>query len=131
MNTLKRILSCIIAILMVLSFVACAGETGKNDKPDKTKPTDTTAPLVNNSGIEYEEDDLPAGLNFNGEKVVVLSASVYDSDGKVDEGRKPHINPKSYFIIIGQDAISTLMFVSNKRLLQMSLQSSHKSSAGR
>ena len=105
MNTLKRILSCIIAILMVLSFVACAGETGKNDKPDKTKPTDTTAPLVNNSGIEYEEDDLPAGLNFNGEKVVVLSASVYDSDGKVDEGRKPEFTVEELTSDVINDSI--------------------------
>jgi len=81
----KRVLSCFLAVLMMLSFAACAGDPGSVKDPGKTTtaPSDTTGPDSDNS-IVYEEDDLPAGLNFNGETVVVLSASIYNAEGEED-----------------------------------------------
>ena len=75
----KRIISMFIVVVMLLSFVACSGggdDTTKKDDTTAVNPVDTT-----NAGIEYEEDDLPATLNFGGQEVTILVSEEKDGSG--------------------------------------------------
>ena len=66
----KRITSVLLILVMLFSFVACAdsGKASDNKNETTTAPADTTE-----SGIEYEQDDLPDTLNFGGEGFTILT----------------------------------------------------------
>ena len=67
----KRIVSTLLILSVILSFVACSGSSDEN-KPNNTSTT--TAPTTTaNPDIVYEEDDLPANLDFGEEEVVFLT----------------------------------------------------------
>ena len=71
---MKKILSLILASLILISFAACSSDgPTQNDetKDDQTTVKDTTA-----LAITYEEDDLPATLDFGGDKISILSRDV-------------------------------------------------------
>ena len=76
---MKKSMSIILVLSMLLSFAACAGG---GDTKDTTTSHTTTSPQNNNPDIVYEEDDLPDGLNFDGQTVNILSM---DNDLWVDE----------------------------------------------
>lgn len=71
---MKSFICILMSIVMFLSFAACAG--GSDDvtgNPTSTSPSsdnngDTTDPV-----IEYEQDELPEGLDFGGLKVSIIS----------------------------------------------------------
>jgi PBP1b-binding outer membrane lipoprotein LpoB len=59
----KRILSTLLAALLLAgSLTACA--TGNEDDPQQTTSSEET---------ETNLDDLPAGLNYNGTEIIILS----------------------------------------------------------
>ena len=95
---MKRIISLLLLVAMVFSFAACAGETVKDNSKDTTAGNaDTTA---GNAGttIAYEEDDLPADLNFGGEKVTILTIedSLHDGEITTEELNSDIINDSVY-----------------------------------
>ncbi|MBR5453514.1 MAG: hypothetical protein IKV54_05475 [Clostridia bacterium] len=75
---IKRIISVLIVAAMLFSFAACAGSGDNGGKKQETTaaPVDTTG-----NGIEYEKDDLPDTLNFNGEQVTILITEEKDNGG--------------------------------------------------
>ncbi|MBR5452513.1 MAG: extracellular solute-binding protein [Clostridia bacterium] len=99
-----RIFTAFLAVLMLLSFAACAGDNGASKDTGKTtSPTDgTTAPSFEDV-IDYEKDDLPASLNFGGDKVVVLSASIYNAEG--EEDRMPEFSVEELTSDVINDSI--------------------------
>lgn len=67
---MKKTVSIILLLSLLLSFAACAGtDTPQKDTPDDQ---DTTAADTTESPIVYEKDDLPDKLNFE-QDVVILA----------------------------------------------------------
>ena len=95
----KRIMAMLLVAVMILSFAACSGgETTDNKKPDTTvAPVETTG-----NGIEYEQDDLPANLNFDGESVTMLvikekeGTGIHDGEILSEELNSDVINDSVY-----------------------------------
>ena len=79
---MKSFFSVLLAVAMLLSFAACTG--GSSDTPKDTTPSeDTTAGgAVTDPVIEYEKDDLPDDLDFDGALVRFL---VVDKSDKLSE----------------------------------------------
>jgi len=86
MKNLKKILSSILVVTILFSFLACADGDNTSKGDDTTVPQNsvTTAPQ-NEPVIDYEEDDLPASLNFGDKEVVVLSSSSYSIEGAMED----------------------------------------------
>jgi len=80
----KKIFSVLLAVFFLFSFIACASDTENGtDSGNQTTAADTTAPTEGTT-VFYEEDSLPTGLNFGGQKVVILSESEYNPSGVKD-----------------------------------------------
>ncbi|MBR6558753.1 MAG: hypothetical protein IKT70_07050 [Clostridia bacterium] len=76
---MKSFLSVFLALVMLLSFVACSGGTGPakdSNSKDTTVSGTTTDPIIN-----YEEDDLPDDLNFEGQTVKILVTGSEPKEG--------------------------------------------------
>ena len=74
MSVSKRILSAVLALVLVVSFAACSGD-GDNTK-DTDKATATTTAASSDTAY-YEPDELPE-LDFGGETVTILSREITD-----------------------------------------------------
>ena len=76
MNRMKRTLAILLASLMLLPALAACGEA---DEPADTKPSSQTT-----SAEEGEDsipaDELPADLNYKGEKITFISVNAMDYD---------------------------------------------------
>ena len=79
---MKSFFSVLLAVAMLLSFAACAG--GDSNTPKDTTPSGdtTTGGTVTNPVIQYEEDELPDDLDFNGALIRFL---VVDKTDKLSE----------------------------------------------
>ena len=70
---MKSFICILMSIVMFLSFAACT------DGSDDVTGNLTTSPSSDNNGdttdpvIEYEQDELPEGLDFGGLKVTIIS----------------------------------------------------------
>ena len=91
---MKRFLSILLALAMLIPLAACAG--GAEDSPKDTGANNTPVTKKPNA-IEYEADDLPK-LDFEGTKVVVLMGknSLLEADFSVDELTSDPINDSIY-----------------------------------
>ena len=91
----KRITSVLLILVMLFSFVACAdsGKASDNKNETTTAPADTTE-----SGIEYEQDDLPDTLNFGGEGFTILTVDdgLHTSEITAEELNSDVINDSVY-----------------------------------
>ena len=73
---MKKLLAISLALLLLLSMVACGGNTTETEK-ETEKPKETSAPVTGDSDTRYDasfdrnsvSDDLPADLKFTGETV--------------------------------------------------------------
>jgi len=91
---MKRVICIFIVLSMLSSFAACAsGESSKS-----TTDATTTAPPLNTSEIEYEKDDLPDDLNFDGTTVNILSMSnsLWENEITVEDLSSEIINDSIY-----------------------------------
>ena len=68
---MRKVISIFIVLSMLASFAACSNGGSAKDTTSAT----TTDTSVNTPEIEYEKDDLPDGLNFDGATVNILSMS--------------------------------------------------------
>jgi len=95
----KRIVSILLILSALLSFTACSGSSDEN-KPNNTSTT--TAPTTTaNPDIVYEEDDLPANLDFGEEEVVFLTptgkeGSHWDGEITVEDLSSEVLNDSIY-----------------------------------
>ena len=73
---MKRIVCILVILALLASFAACSSpsdvsdQTTSGNKETSARPSDDTT-------IYYEPDDLPASLDFDGRKIVILT-----DDGK-------------------------------------------------
>ena len=75
MNRMKRTLAILLASLMLLPALAACGEA---DEPDDTKTSQTTS--AEESEDTIPADELPADLNYKGEKITFISVNDMDYD---------------------------------------------------
>ena len=75
MNRMKRTLAILLASLMLLPALAACGEA---DEPADTKPSQTTSAEEGENTIPA--DELPADLNYKGEKITFISVNAMDYD---------------------------------------------------
>ena len=80
---MKRFLSILLTLAMLIPLAACAGGT-----EDSQKDTDTgnTPETKASNAIEYEADGLPA-LDFEGTKVVVLMSAIIKAKPAAAKGQ--------------------------------------------
>ncbi len=73
---MKRILSLLLALLLLGAAVSCSAPAGNTDEPSSSvEPSDGTPSAAAETETETEKpylDNLPAGLNFGGEDCAVL-----------------------------------------------------------
>lgn len=95
----RKIISILLMLSMLISFVACSGNSNDKKNPTNavtTSPSETTEPV-----IFYEPDELPENLNFDGEEVVFLSptgksGSHWDGEITVEELSSEAVNDSIY-----------------------------------
>ena len=75
MNRMKRTLAILLASLMLLPALAACGEA---DEPADTKPSQTTS--ADEVDTSIPADELPADLNYKGEKITFISVNAMDYD---------------------------------------------------
>ena len=76
MNRMKRTLAILLASLMLLPALAACGEA--DDPADTTAPSQTTSAEEGDPSIPA--DELPANLNYKGEKITFISVNDMDYD---------------------------------------------------
>ncbi len=76
MNRMKRTLAILLASLMLLPALAACGEA---DEPDDTKPSSQTT-SAEEGDPSIPADELPANLNYKGEKITFISVNDMDYD---------------------------------------------------
>ena len=76
MNRMKRSLAILLASLMLLPALAACGEA---DEPDDTKPSSQTT-SAEEGDPSIPADELPANLNYKGEKITFISVNDMDYD---------------------------------------------------
>lgn len=91
---MRKVISIFIVLSMLASFVACSGGESAADTTSAT----TTAPSLNTPEIEYEKDDLPDDLNFDGATVNILSMSnsLWENEITVEDLASEVINDSIY-----------------------------------
>jgi ABC-type glycerol-3-phosphate transport system substrate-binding protein len=97
----KKVLSLILAVLMLLPMAVACAETPTEDATTSADPTLTTAPPSNTEVPEETElasKTLPADLKFNGETVTILSrdASFVSDEIWVDDLNGAMVNDAIY-----------------------------------
>ncbi len=92
---MKRFLSILLALAMLIPLIACSG--GNDDKPSKDTGSKVTTAEKDSAAIQYEEDDLP-DLDFEGQTVTVLMGenSILEGDFSVEELTSNPINDSIY-----------------------------------
>lgn len=91
---MRKVISIFIVLSILASFVACADGGSSKD----TSPATTTASPINTPEIEYEKDDLPDNLNFDGATVNILSMSnsLWENEITVEDLTSEVINDSIY-----------------------------------
>ena len=100
-NMTKKVLSLILAVLMLLPMAVACAETPTEGDTTSADPTLTTAPPSNTEAPEETElasKTLPADLKFNGETVTILSrdASFVSDEIWVDDLNGAMVNDAIY-----------------------------------
>ena len=100
-NMTTKVLSLLLAVLMLLPMAVACAETPTEDATTSADPTLTTAPPSNTEAPEETElasKTLPADLKFNGETVTILSrdASFVSDEIWVDDLNGAMVNDAIY-----------------------------------
>ena len=93
MNAFKRIMTLMLAILMLTTIVACGGKTdpvatteAAQGGAEATTEATTVATEDNNLDANgYWKDDLPEDLNYNGDVVSVLNWKAEENEFEITE----------------------------------------------
>ena len=75
----KRIIALILCMILTTAMISCASTDGGGNDDTGRKEENGTSADPSETTIYYEPDNIPDGLNFGGEKVVILSQSIKNS----------------------------------------------------